>query len=205
MKEKNDNKTVLYVIIGLLVIVSIGLCVFFFTRKANNCIDVSSNQNFASEAVDYSLKNNKRICIDDENCSPVKIDWITTHRFPGVYVEKAVGNKVTMYFANDNLYFVEPDTRVTLEASKNIENIFVAGFGVDSYKDTLFVLLEDGSVQYLSLTNYSNGKQTKLETLEGVDDVIRFFNISSGVANAIAQRKDGKYYVLGDYINNIIK
>lgn len=113
--------------------------------------------------------------------------------------------------------------------TKNIVDVFIGELGQDASGLTLFFLMDDGTVEYTPLflkkansdgttyydfnfkhnyTSDSNITDTYFEsmgTINGVEDVIKFYNVDAnsngfGYRTTIVAKKDGSFYDLGKII-----
>lgn len=83
---------------------------------------------------------------------------------------------------------------------KKIIDVFFGGMGQDSSGDTVFILLEDGTVEYILIVhmfNHVQGASVSYGKINGVTDVTKFTlaSTSSGVTT-LAIRSDGTFYDL---------
>ena len=90
--------------------------------------------------------------------------------------------------------------------NKKVVDMAECGFGQSIDNETLFFIMEDGTVEYMPIaTAVKNNSIKSYGKLEGVNDIISIKNVSAGAPNGggwvttIAFNKDGKFYDL-DYV-----
>ena len=84
--------------------------------------------------------------------------------------------------------------------SKKIVDVFFGGMGQSSSGDTLFILLEDGTVEYIPIVHMLNHVQAAVVSygeINGVNDVAKFTLASTtGGVTTLAIKNDGSFYDL---------
>ncbi len=96
------------------------------------------------------------------------------------------------------------DTTETHKISftKKIIDVFFGGMGQDMSGDTLFILLEDGTVEYIPLVHVFNSEHETMSsfgTITGVTDVTKFVmaeNNGGTSVTTLAIKSDGTFYDL---------
>ncbi len=88
----------------------------------------------------------------------------------------------------------------TINFDKKIVEVLFGGMGQDAQGDTLFILLEDGTVEYIPIVHMFNNAQDRPVSygkISGVDEVIKLSNAetSNGVTT-LAVKLDGTFYDL---------
>lgn len=92
--------------------------------------------------------------------------------------------------------------------TKDIEDIYLGGYGQDASNDTLFFLMEDGTVEYVPIRralSINNEAISSYGALPSVSGVVKFYNVqarqaSSGYATVLAQKANGTYYDLSQVL-----
>ena len=95
-----------------------------------------------------------------------------------------------------------------IDFSYDVVDVFVSGFGKDNKNDTIFFLLDDGSVEYMLIRDaIANNDFTSYGALPGLTNVAKFYNgnvcDSEGnncVKTVFAQTTDSSIYNLYDLI-----
>lgn len=85
-----------------------------------------------------------------------------------------------------------------IKFDKRIIDVFFGGMGQSSSGDTLFILLEDGTVEYIPIVymfNHSQGAPKSYGKIDGVMDVTKFVLTNTpGRMTTLAIRSDGSFY-----------
>ncbi len=106
-------------------------------------------------------------------------------------------------------------TSSTIEFDQTIADVFYGGYGQNGpYNDTIFILLEDGTVEYMPLIHMFNAPATTEKALgeaaitvksygklDGVSDVVKFSMAEvddgfGGYGTTMAIKSDGSFYDL---------
>ena len=207
-----------------------ALCVLFITGCSvsvnNNSKDSETKVNNSNTQV--STKTDSNV---DKNQNTVTENTISTIVFDktkaintdaDVYTLSSYGNAgMSANVSDDNKKLVFAYTPMTVvnyyslnwtsdkqtmntsvvEFDKKIVDLFFGGFGQSNQGDTLFILLEDGTVEYIPIVhmfNHAQGAPVSYGKLEGVTGVVKF--ASANVPDAfttIAIKGDGSFYDLG--------
>lgn len=93
---------------------------------------------------------------------------------------------------------------------KKIVDLFFGGMGQDVTSDTLFILLEDGTVEYIPLVHmFQHAQDAPLSygKVPGVSGVTKFImsNVTSGYTGwvtTLAIRSDGSFYDMSEALKN---
>ena len=148
----------------------------------NDCSNTEYNLGFsiAGDGIDISMvyKNNKKINVN-----------IDRKLLESIYLYK----------------FYSDETMYTFEFNKNIQDVFVGHIGQDTSAPMLFVLFEDGTVQYIDLYSKITTGKTIQKELTNVKNIIKFYsasNVKGGYLTVLAQTLDGNFYDLEKIINN---
>lgn len=85
-----------------------------------------------------------------------------------------------------------------IKFDKKIIDVFFGGMGQDSSGDTLFILLEDGTVEYIPIVhmfNHVQGAPVSYGKINGVTDVTKFvLSSTAGGVTTLAVKSDGSFY-----------
>lgn len=224
-KSKNQNNIVFIIIIVILLISVVILCGYIFLNKNNSTgtenITENSNTNSENENVQQSdkanndvteYKTNSTIIFDgSKSINSTEKDYtLASQGNSGIFVtvdstQKGLSfsftpTRVADFYAlnwtNDNNYI----NYVKVNFDKKITDVFYGGMGQSSSRDTLFILLEDGTVEYIPIVHMLIHAQEELESygkIDGVSDIVKFSlsNTSNGVTT-LAIKKDGSFYDL---------
>ena len=86
----------------------------------------------------------------------------------------------------------------TITFDKKIIDIFFGSMGQSSTGDTLFILLEDGTVEYIPIVHMFNHAQAapiSYGKINGVTDVTKFvLSSTTGGVTTLAVKSDGSFY-----------
>lgn len=93
---------------------------------------------------------------------------------------------------------------------KKIVDLFFGGMGQDATSDTLFILLEDGTVEYIPLVHmfqHAQDAPVSYGKVPGVSGVTKFImsNVTSGYTGwvtTLAIRSDGSFYDMSEALKN---
>ena len=89
-----------------------------------------------------------------------------------------------------------------IKFDKKIIDVFFGGMGQSSSGDTLFILLEDGTVEYIPIVhmfNHVQGAPVSYGKINGVTDVTKFVLSTNSAGNGVttlALKSDGTFYDL---------
>ena len=223
---KSKNNLVLISIIIILLIIVIGLCGYIFLNNDNS--DGTGSENIKEN--DTTNKENENIQSNDTttNTTDNKISSVIT--FDGSksinsniknYTLSCQGNAgiwVTVDSTQKKLTFSYTPTHVVefyplnwtsdrfdmeksdINFDKKIVDVFFGIMGQDSTLDTLFILLEDGTVEYIPIVHMFNNAQGAVISygkINGINNVVKFTlsDTSNGVTT-LAIKSDGSFYDL---------
>lgn len=223
-KIKGKNNTVLIIIIVILLIVVIGLGGYIFLNKDN------SNTNTKFENTEKNLETNNTQESNNYNNTQETNNTNTVITFDGSksinssekdYTLSCQGNAgiwITIDSTQKTLTFSYTPTRViefyplTWTSTKNdmtsskinfdkkIIDIFFGEMGQSSSGDTLFILLEDGTIEYIPIVHIFNHAQAEVVSygkINGVNDVTKFTLSSTAYGvTTLAIKNDGTFYDL---------
>ena len=88
----------------------------------------------------------------------------------------------------------------TITFDQEIADMFIGGFGQDASKDTVLLLMKDGSIEYIPIRKAFINDRMNIKSygkLAGVSDIIKFYSVNvNGGVSTIAQKADGSFYDL---------
>lgn len=224
-KCKNKINVALIVIIVILLIAVLGLCGYIFLNKDNssstkyvsgnnntNAEDKNSQKNAETKTETQETKTNSVITFDGSKSinSGEKNYTLSCQGNAGIWITVDSTQKVlTFSFTPTRVIAFYPltwtSTRNDMASSninfdKKIVDVFFGGMGQSSSGDTLFILLEDGTVEYIPIVHMFNHVQAEVVSygkINGVSDVAKFtLSSTSGGVTTLAIRNDGTFYDL---------
>ena len=226
VKKKNNN-SVLTILVVVLLLVCLTMGVYIFTNKNENNGGNNTNNNNnnptnseQSNAKDYA---NAKILVFDGSKS------LNTKRTYGLVDGNAAGVHAIVKPSQNELDFSFVPSRVvsvyalnwasqrndvvtnTIKFDKKITDIYFGGFGQTADDDTLFILLDDGTVEYIPLVHMFNNAQEHAVSygkVPGATDVVKFVSAqvsgekASGYVTTLAIRSDGSFYDMFDALKD---
>lgn len=224
-KSKGKSNGVLIAIIVILLIAVLGLCGYIFLNKDNssstkyisgsnnaNAKNENSQKNEETKTDIQESKSNSVITFDGSKSinSNEKNYTLSCQGNAGIWVTVDSTQKVlTFSFTPTKVIEFYPltwsSTRNDVASSKinldkKIVDVFFGGMGQSSSGDTLFILLEDGTVEYIPIVHMFNHVQAEVVSygkINGVSDVAKFtLSSTSGGVTTLAIRNDGTFYDL---------
>ncbi len=226
VKKKNNN-SVLTILVVVLLLVCLTMGVYIFTNKNENSGGNNTNNNNnnptnseQSNAKDYA---NAKILVFDGSKS------LNTKRTYGLIDSNAAGVHAMVKPSQNELDFSFVPSRVvsvyalnwasqrndvvtnTIKFDKKITDIYFGGFGQTADGDTLFILLDDGTVEYIPLVHMFNNAQEHAVSygkVPGATDVVKFVSAqvsgekASGYVTTLAIRSDGSFYDMLDALKD---
>ncbi len=92
-----------------------------------------------------------------------------------------------------------------IKFDKKIVDVYFGGMGQSNTGDTLFILLEDGTVEYIPIVhmfNHVQGAVVSYGQLAGITDVTKFVTASTtGGVTTLAIKSDGTFYDLSQVLS----
>lgn len=227
VKKKNNN-SVLTILVVVLLLVCLTMGVYIFTNKNENSGGNNNNNNnnpTNSEQTNTSTKDfaNAKILVFDGSKS------LNTKRTYGLVDGNAAGVHAMVKPSQNELDFSFVPSRVvsvyalnwasqrndvvtnTIKFDKKITDIYFGGFGQTADGDTLFILLDDGTVEYIPLVHMFNNAQEHAVSygkVPGATDVVKFVSAqvsgekASGYVTTLAIRSDGSFYDMLDALKD---
>ena len=213
--EKNSNKGVIIVLIIIIILLG-ALCALLATGKISIKSGTSTNnQQFSknNDANDNQNNNTSETIIFDGSKSinsNEKGYVLSCQGNAGIWVEvDSTGKELTFSFTPTKVIefysLTWTSTRNDIVSSKinfekKIVDVYFGGMGQSSANDTLFILLEDGTVEYIPIVHMFNHTQAEVKSygiINGVSDIVKFMLSSTtyGVTT-LAVKSDGTFYDL---------
>lgn len=220
---KSKSNVALIVIIVILLIAVVGLCGYIFLNKDNSKgVDYNTENNTTNSKNENVQQNDKTDTDITETNSVIIFDGskainsneknytLSCQGNAGIWITVDSTQKVlTFSFTPTRVIEFYPltwtSTRNDMASSKinfdkKIVDVFFGGMGQSSSGDTLFILLEDGTVEYIPIVHMFNHVQAEVVSygkINGVSDVTKFTlsSTSSGVTT-LAIKNDGTFYDL---------
>lgn len=223
MENKKNNNGVFISIICILVVIVLGLGGYLFLEKnnsnSNNGSTSKNSQNSVSNKV-YTdgLKRDLVVPFDSSKAINSKGEtytlgaqgsasfWATVDSTQKVLTVSFVPAIVVENYPLNWTSTRRDMTKSTITFNKKIAEIFFGGFGQSMSGDTLFILLEDGTLEYIPLVHALNNTQAELVSygeIKGVNGVVKLSlaNTSGGVTT-LAMKNDGSFYDLYESLKN---
>lgn len=99
--------------------------------------------------------------------------------------------------------------------NKKVETMCIGGFGQSVQGETIFCIMEDGTVEYLNLNNAAkNNNFADFKQVSGVSNIIAIQTVNvratvdsnggPGWVTSIAFNKDGNFYDLGNILDDVM-
>lgn len=221
-KNKGKNNVALIVIIVILLIAVIGLVGYIYLNKDNlsstkyvtesNNTNTNAKNNTETTTKTQETKTNSTILFDGSKSinSSEKKYTLSCQGNAGIWITVDSTQKVlTFSFTPTRVVEFYPltwtSTRSDMSSSninfeKKIVDVFFGGMGQSSSGDTLFILLEDGTVEYIPIVhmfNHVQGAPVSYGKINGVSDVTKFtLSSTSGGVTTLAIKNDGTFYDL---------
>lgn len=228
MKTENKNGSIVAIVILAILVVGLGGYIVYDKFLSKNVIE-TTEENSKSEMntktenkINEETNTYKALTIDNSNCLTDcnNIEYTLGSSIAGDGIEVWIANnentKINVNINRTllkNIYayeFSSNEDMYTFEFTKKIQDTFVGHIGQDSSMPMLFVLLEDGSVQYVDLYSKITSGNASPKELSNVQNIIKFYSAgvrtkeseTSGVMTVLAQTFDGKFYDLEKIIYN---
>lgn len=158
-------------------------------NKENSLITFDGSKSVNSSEKNYTL-----------SCQGNAGIWITVDSTQKVLTFSFTPSKVIEFYSltwkstrNDMI-----DSKINFD--KKIVDIFFGEMGQDSSGDTLFILLEDGTVEYIPVVHMFNHVQAEVVSygkIINISDVIKFtLSSTSNGVTTLAIKSDGAFYDL---------
>lgn len=222
---KSKSNVALIVIIVILLIAVVGLCSCIFLNKDNSKVIDYNTENNTTNSKNENVQQNdntdtditetktnsviifdgsKSINSNEKNytlsCQGNAGIWITVDSTQKVLTFSYTPTRVIEFYP-----LTWTSTRNDMASSKinfdkKIVDVFFGEMGQSSSGDTLFILLEDGTVEYIPIVHMFNHVQAEVVSygkINGVSDVTKFtLSSTSGGVTTLAIKNDGTFYDL---------
>lgn len=219
--EKNKSRMGLGILIGGLVVLVLGLVAFIAYDKfiidnnqKSGVVSQDENDNI-SNSNDQNLFN--QLIIKDENVIGNNNNvYSLDYQYDYFRIYATINTKDVSIIVNwDNISAdfktvnKKNSETVKLSFDKKIVDIYCANVGQDINPIIVF-LMSDGTVEYVDFLSYINGNSLNHNKINDVSNVVKFYSAgfridNSGIGDGLtilAQRSDGKFYDLYDYVLN---
>ncbi len=214
MENKKEGKGLVpvIVILTILLVCALGSTAYFYLKSNENAgketvvtkndktdVNASGVKNVVSPFDNKKALNSEisEYLISDYNSSTMMASVDSTQK--KLTLSFIPAKVVETYGLNwKSSRYDRTSSEITFDSK--IIDVFFGGMGQDAHGDTLFILLEDGSVEYIPIVHMLNNAQSDAISygkIAGVSGVIKFANatITSGVTT-IAIKADGTFYDL---------
>ena len=224
-KNKSKSNTVLVVIIFILLIAVIGLCSYIFLNKDNlniskyvtgNNSTKTKNENIEKDnetkTETQETKINSLIPFDGSksinsnekhytlSCQGNAGIWLTVDSTQKILTFSFTPTKVVEFYPLTWTSTRNDMSNNNINFEKKIVDVFFGGMGQSTSGDTVFILLEDGTVEYIPIVhmfNHVQGAPVSYGKINGVSDVAKFtLSSTSGGVTTLAIKNDGTFYDL---------
>ena len=95
----------------------------------------------------------------------------------------------------------------SIEFDENVVDSFVAGFGDSNEKDSIFFILEDGSIEYILIERAVKNDDYRTFRIDGLDNIAKHYNANACSdttleckRTVLVQSMDGTIYDLEKYV-----
>ena len=222
---KNKNNVALIVIIVILLISVVGLCSYIFLNKDNSTGTEYTTENNTTNSKNENIQQNdktntdvteiktnsviifdgsKAINSNEKNytlsCQGNAGIWITVDSTQKVLTFSFTPTKVIEFYPLTWTSTRNDMTSSKINFDKKIVDVFFGEMGQSSSGDTLFILLEDGTVEYIPIVHMFNHIQAEVVSygkINGVSGVTKFtLSSTSGGVTTLAIKNDGTFYDL---------
>lgn len=230
MKEQS-KKTNKFLVIGIIIlfIIIIGLCGYIFLGKTNeesisgntknNLSDSKKDETKVDSENKETLENNNGLIIFDASKvinSNEKDYTLAYSGNAGIYALVDSSQKVLTFSYKPSKVVEDYSLNWTsnrddivsskINFDKKIVDVFFGGMGQDASGDTLFILLEDGTLEYIPIVHMFNNAQEQVVSygkVNGVSDIVKLVSSSTSAGvTTLAIKSDGSFYDLWYALEN---
>ena len=218
MEEKKKGKG-LVVALVLFILVSIGLGGYIAYDKVLNKEEVKTKTEEKKKNKNVEVKKEEvNVKFDsDKSLNTKDIDYKMYETVEPLQVSVEEKNKVSIYIDKNKIYEsfgIQDNANIKdsydLNFDKEVVDVFIGGIGQDSSGTIIFFLLEDKTVQYIEVHKALQENSFTPKKADGVEEVIKFKNVSSrskgaqtgGISNVLAVKSDGSFYDMEKVIFN---
>ena len=223
--KKGKSNVPLIIIIVVLLIAVLGLCGYIFLNKDNSSStkyvtgnnntktkNESSQKNTETTTNTQETKTNSTITFDGSksinsneknytlSCQGNAGIWITVDSTQKVLTFSFTPTRVVEFYSLTWQSNRNDMSSSNINFDKKIVDVFFGGMGQSSSGDTLFILLEDGTVEYIPIVhmfNHAQGAPVSYGKINGVSNVAKFtLSSTAGGVTTLAIKNDGTFYDL---------
>lgn len=229
--EEKSKKTNTFLVIGIIIllIVVIFLCGYIFLGKTNEeSISGNANNNISNSKNEETKVNSENKETLENTNGPIIFDGtkavnsneknytLSCQGNAGIYASVDSSQKVLSFRYKPSKVVEDYSLNWTsnrddivsskINFDKKIVDIFFGGMGQDASHDTLFILLEDGTLEYIPIVHMFNNAQEQVVSygkVNGVSDIVKLVSsdTSDGVTT-LAIKNDGSFYDLWYALEN---
>ncbi len=218
---KKKNNTALIILVVLLMVVCLGMGGYIFISKDNKSTNFEKTNNDANRVQSNNTQNNTTKNTNAENSvknniiifdgskslnSSEKSYTLSCQGNAGIWINATqkeltfsfTPSKVVQFYQLNWTSSNNDMSSSTITFDKKIIDIFFGSMGQSSTGDTLFILLEDGTVEYIPIVHMFNHAQAapiSYGKINGVTDVTKFvLSSTTGGVTTLAVKSDGSFY-----------
>ena len=218
MERKSNKGLIVLVIILLIGVIVLGGFIFLnrdkYESRSSSTKDKSEsaqknvetkteNQEISANDV-IGFDGSKSINSSEKNytlaCQGNAGIWVTVDSTQKTLTFSFTPTKVVDFYTLTWTSTKNDMTSSKIDFDKKIVDIFFGGMGQTSAGDTLFILLEDGTVEYIPIVHMFNHVQAEVVSygkIDGVSDVTKFtLSSTSNGVTTLAIKSDGTFYDL---------
>ncbi len=217
VNKKNKNNVALIIIIIVLILAIIGLCGYIFLNSSKYIAksekkETKDESTYIDREEDTAAKATSTIIFDGSKSinSTNQSYTLSCQGNAGIFISVDSTQRIlTFSFTPTKVIEFYPLTWTStredmvnsqINFDQKIVDVFFGGMGQSSSGDTLFILLEDGTVEYIPIVHMFNHVQAEVVSygkINGISDVAKFVlsNTPSGVTT-LAIKNDGTFYDL---------
>lgn len=174
-------------------------------QTSNSNVETNSNENVDSNS-NSTVENNTTSSIDSTKLRNNFIPDPSKNN-----TDKSASYNITLssdgYYNNEyiRVFVKSPYTSATIgdktvKFDKKVIQVLFTGFGQAPGHETIFFLMEDGTVEYIPYKKALTGEMKSYGAIPNVTDVVKLFTgtceIIGAGADVFGQRADGSFYLL---------
>lgn len=218
-----QSKNKLGVLIGILATILLCLSAYKVLSNANekqaNDFDISKFDT-TKEAINVANGMAYEPVIDDNSASNIghSIELNKNKRSATIIIDWSKYGKLWSEYGNASIWEDETVKYEVTNFTKNIKEVYIAGFTSSSGFETAFYIMEDGTVEYTpivsALKNNNSSSDKNLKSygkIENVSDVVKLISATgyypndeqavTGGTYILGIKADGNFYNLSEIIN----
>lgn len=219
MEEKKEGKglVTVIVILTILLVCALGSTAYFYLKSNENTgketVVTKSDKTDANTPVEKEETNTVIPFTGSKSLNSSNKDYVLACQGnAGIYVTvDSTQQELTFSFTPKrvveaySLNWTSTETNLNssiIKFDKKIIDVFFGGMGQSASGDTLFILLEDGTVEYIPIVhmfNHVQGTPVSYGKINGVTDVTKFVlstNSAGTSVTTLALKSDGTFYDL---------